>query len=316
MSALSETPGWDDVVQLELLTRAAGGPGGPANAQAQAIVNRLALLKNSRVVLTLAQLRAVDGSVHKVAFSAGGAALGDGNGGWYWVDDADTTSVDNGSSVIVGGDGKRWKQLPGGPGGGVTLANNLTTNNPAVALAASQGVAIAALLADKADASAVTAALLGKISIIDKTADQIAAPDAGMLADLKSVYRSTTYPYPRYFSDGYRLVPMESLESSAAYSEQFQTLSVSRGLPVAQYTASGVIRAVPCEFAGFLWVSGSATSVEFFDHASAASGQSLLKVSAPVAGTWYSLPLVERTLLGLYMNIVGGSTPVANVQRS
>jgi len=107
VSNLIPSPGWSDVVQLELLTRAKGGPGGEANAQAQALLNRLELLKHSRVVLTVAELRLVDGSVHKVAFSAGGAALGDGDGGWYWVDDADTSSTDDGDTIIVGTDGKR-----------------------------------------------------------------------------------------------------------------------------------------------------------------------------------------------------------------
>jgi len=321
VSNLIPSPGWSDVVQLELLTRAKGGPGGEANAQAQALLNRLELLKHSRVVLTVAELRLVDGSVHKVAFSAGGAALGDGDGGWYWVDDADTSSTDDGDTIIVGTDGKRWKLIPGGAGG-VSIADDLVTNNGAVALSAAQGVALKALVDGKPDTSAMNTALAAKLGIIDKTAAQIAAPDAGMLADLKSVVRSTTYPYPRYYSDGYRMVPMESLESSSAYSEQFQALSVSRGLPVAQYTASGVIRNVPCEFAGFLWVSGTCTSIEFFDHASAASGQSLLKVSAPSptggpdGNGWYRLPMVERSLLGLYMQITGGASPVANVQRS
>lgn len=36
-------------------------------------------------------------------------ARGDGGGGNYWLDESDTTSVDNGGTVIVAADGARWK---------------------------------------------------------------------------------------------------------------------------------------------------------------------------------------------------------------
>jgi hypothetical protein len=44
MANLTPTPGWDDVPQLETTTPVLGGPGGVANAQAQALLNRFALL--------------------------------------------------------------------------------------------------------------------------------------------------------------------------------------------------------------------------------------------------------------------------------
>jgi hypothetical protein len=40
MTNLNPTPGWDDVPQLEITTPAIGGPGGPMNLQAQALLNR------------------------------------------------------------------------------------------------------------------------------------------------------------------------------------------------------------------------------------------------------------------------------------
>lgn len=44
MANLTPTPGWDDVPQLETTTPVLGGPGGVANAQAQALLNRFAAL--------------------------------------------------------------------------------------------------------------------------------------------------------------------------------------------------------------------------------------------------------------------------------
>lgn len=43
---------------------------------------------------------------------------------------------------------------------------------------------------------------------IDLTAAQIAAPTAGMLADLNATYRLNVAPYTRYQSDGEFLVPL------------------------------------------------------------------------------------------------------------
>jgi hypothetical protein len=40
MTNLTPTPGWDPVPQLETNTKVLGGPGGPANAQAQALLDR------------------------------------------------------------------------------------------------------------------------------------------------------------------------------------------------------------------------------------------------------------------------------------
>lgn len=45
MANLIPTPGWDDVPQLETNTPVLGGPGGVANAQAQALLNRLEALR-------------------------------------------------------------------------------------------------------------------------------------------------------------------------------------------------------------------------------------------------------------------------------
>lgn len=46
---------------------------------------------------------------------AGYTTSGDGGGGLYWLDTADTTSLDNGGTIIVGTDGGRWKLALTGP---------------------------------------------------------------------------------------------------------------------------------------------------------------------------------------------------------
>lgn len=47
MANLTPTPGWDDVPQLETTTPVLGGPGGVANAQAQALLNRFEALRGT-----------------------------------------------------------------------------------------------------------------------------------------------------------------------------------------------------------------------------------------------------------------------------
>lgn len=63
-----------------------------------------------RIVLNITTLRTLPktgGSVE--AFVQGYYAKGDGGGGTYYLDPADTTTADNGGSVIVASDGGRWK---------------------------------------------------------------------------------------------------------------------------------------------------------------------------------------------------------------
>lgn len=69
------------------------------------------LSKVNRVVDSIAALRLVDKTKYTRAFSTGYYTMGDGGGGPYWYDSSDTTSVDNGGTVIVGADGGRWKLI-------------------------------------------------------------------------------------------------------------------------------------------------------------------------------------------------------------
>lgn len=65
-----------------------------------------------RVVDSIAALKALPkaGSTHVLV--AGYYASGDGGGGLYVHDASDTTSADNGGTLIVGADGGRWKLCP------------------------------------------------------------------------------------------------------------------------------------------------------------------------------------------------------------
>lgn len=63
----------------------------------------------ARTVNSIAALRLLSGARNQRAFVLGYYAMGDGGGGVYYVDQADTTTADNGSTVIVGADGARWK---------------------------------------------------------------------------------------------------------------------------------------------------------------------------------------------------------------
>ena len=61
------------------------------------------------VVTNVTALRALDKTEISYAVTKGYYTAGDGGAGEYWYDSSDTTSTDNGGSVIVGSDGGRWK---------------------------------------------------------------------------------------------------------------------------------------------------------------------------------------------------------------
>jgi len=68
----------------------------------------------SHVVEDIDALKAVDSTLFTMAYVKGYYASGDGGGGDYWYDSGDTTTADNGGSVIVATDGARWKLLTNG----------------------------------------------------------------------------------------------------------------------------------------------------------------------------------------------------------
>ncbi|NMY06139.1 hypothetical protein HBO12_24585 [Pseudomonas sp. WS 5059] len=69
----------------------------------------LGLQEYSRTVDSIVALRALSSSGNQRATVIGYYNKGDGGGGNYYVDPADTASVDNGGTVIVATDGARWK---------------------------------------------------------------------------------------------------------------------------------------------------------------------------------------------------------------
>lgn len=65
--------------------------------------------KSDLIVNSISALRAVDKTKFTQVFVTGYYVAGDGGGGQYWYDGADTTSADNGGTIIVAADGGRWK---------------------------------------------------------------------------------------------------------------------------------------------------------------------------------------------------------------
>ena len=65
-----------------------------------------------RTVDSIADLRLLKGTRNQRAFVLGYYEKGDGGGGAYYVDLLDTTTADNGGTVIIANDGARWKLEP------------------------------------------------------------------------------------------------------------------------------------------------------------------------------------------------------------
>ncbi|WP_205191955.1 glycosyl hydrolase family 28-related protein [Burkholderia sp. LMG 13014] len=67
------------------------------------------LSRVNRVVNSIAALRSLSHTTYTCAFATGYYAAHDGGGGPYQYDPTDTTSADNGGTIIVAADGARWK---------------------------------------------------------------------------------------------------------------------------------------------------------------------------------------------------------------
>ncbi len=66
--------------------------------------------RGAQVVSSIAALRnLLKTTPSKNAFVTGYYAAGDGGGGPYWLDILDTTSADNGGTIVIAADGGRWK---------------------------------------------------------------------------------------------------------------------------------------------------------------------------------------------------------------
>lgn len=66
----------------------------------------------SRTVDSIADMKSLDSSVYKFALCLGYYERDTKGGGNFYLDETDSTSPDNGGTVIVGNDGGRWKRPP------------------------------------------------------------------------------------------------------------------------------------------------------------------------------------------------------------
>ena len=91
----------------------AGGGGGAASGVTYAGTNLGAILASSSVTVvnTVTALRSVAHANYAYAQTKCFAAPGDNGGNLFYYDSTDTTSADNGATVVVASDGGRWKPL-------------------------------------------------------------------------------------------------------------------------------------------------------------------------------------------------------------
>lgn len=108
---LTPPAGWPDVPMHSDPTL--GGADGPLNAQAAALAARSELLRIEKqsTVSDYASLRAYAGTANSIYVTGVvGTAKPAGVSGYFAYDATDTTSVDNGGTIIVDALGRRWKR--------------------------------------------------------------------------------------------------------------------------------------------------------------------------------------------------------------
>ena len=104
------------------------------------------------VVDNITALRALDKTKIKYASTKGYYTPGDGGAGEYWYDSSDTTSTDNGGTIIKASDNGRWKlvvvggkinvKLFGAKGANVSTDDDTTFINNAIIYAQNNGYAV------------------------------------------------------------------------------------------------------------------------------------------------------------------------------
>ncbi|WP_175812938.1 glycosyl hydrolase family 28-related protein [Burkholderia contaminans] len=102
---------WDQVVSAAVSSDSLAGSTGSSligTPDGSTLANTL-LLGLNRVVDSIAALRATNHTFFSRAFVTGYYAPHDGGGGAYQYDPNDTSSADNGGTIIVASDGGRWK---------------------------------------------------------------------------------------------------------------------------------------------------------------------------------------------------------------
>lgn len=114
---ISASAEWVDVSRASTDMVLLGGEDGPLNQQPKELVQRTNYLKeaidylrsNVEFFESLQQLRVLSGAGLKRAFVLGAVEPGDGGGGLYRLDAADTTTADDAGTVLVATDGRRYK---------------------------------------------------------------------------------------------------------------------------------------------------------------------------------------------------------------
>jgi hypothetical protein len=101
---------WFHMVTEELRGIILDAGAAPSNTDLTQVRDAIRVLAG-KVVSSVAALRGVASAKYSRTFVTGYYAAGDGGGGQYFLDTSDTTSVDNGGTVIVGSDAGRWKLI-------------------------------------------------------------------------------------------------------------------------------------------------------------------------------------------------------------
>ena len=102
---LAENTAWSDIPSKSAAAA--------LNTQAKALQERTNWIRANQpvVVANIAALRLLDKTKIGYAVTKGYYTAGDGGAGEYWYDGPDTTSTDNGGTVITASDGGRWKLI-------------------------------------------------------------------------------------------------------------------------------------------------------------------------------------------------------------
>jgi hypothetical protein len=122
MNYLIPTPGADNVPQIETTTPVLGGPGGPLNQQAQALLNRVANVEQNIAVIPdmQASLNALQCADFTALRAYNGARISayvtkQYVGGMFVRDATDSVTADDNALTIVDSSGRRWKRVFDGP---------------------------------------------------------------------------------------------------------------------------------------------------------------------------------------------------------
>ena len=141
------------------------------------------------VVTNIAALKLVDPTVYTKVRTLGYAIAGDSGAGVYYFDSADTTSADNGGTVIIGVASSRWKLVHNGT---VTInqfgakGDNIVDDTSAIQAAINSGVKVIQAVAGKTHRITDTLLINSPQVMLDFNRSEINLDDAtGLKSNLK-----------------------------------------------------------------------------------------------------------------------------------